>query len=134
MCQLNIPDASYQTNFSPVDLRHPLDWSLSHVRAPALQASFERIVENLIDALDFIKVVGGEDNHGSGVVEGVKLWTSHEVRHLNILESFSDSDLSKGSLARIRGKSDATFLVHESTPNQTELPSVSKTLHKSNKI
>ncbi|KAH8916446.1 DAHP synthetase [Atractiella rhizophila] len=56
-------------------LHHPLSWSLSHVRSPALQQAFERIVDNLTDALDFIDVVGGG---GGSILEKVEVWTSHE--------------------------------------------------------
>ncbi|KAG1858821.1 DAHP synthetase [Suillus subluteus] len=35
-------------------LHHPRDWSLSHVRSPALRSEFEKITRDLSDALDFI--------------------------------------------------------------------------------
>lgn len=39
-------------------LHHPRDWSLSHVRSPALRAEFERVTEGLSDALDFTRTIG----------------------------------------------------------------------------
>lgn len=77
------------------DLHKPLSWSFSHVRDPELQKSFEDIVNNLTDALEFMNVVGAdpssssEGNNGGGGAGGlsgavsslssVDVWVSHEV-------------------------------------------------------
>ncbi|KAJ7586359.1 DAHP synthetase [Mycena floridula] len=72
-------------------LHHPRDWSLNHVRSPALRAEFESIVESLADALDFSRTIGAESSaNGSfelggprGIVGEVDLYTSHEGLMLN---------------------------------------------------
>ncbi|TDL17855.1 DAHP synthetase [Rickenella mellea] len=68
-------------------LHHPRDWSLSHVRSPALRAEFERITMGLADALDFTRTIGSEtakegfnyeQGGGRGVLGEVDFYTSHE--------------------------------------------------------
>jgi len=68
-------------------LHHPRDWSLSHVRSPALRKEFESITEGLSDALDFSQTIGidsGRDSvsfergGGRGAVGEVEFYTSHE--------------------------------------------------------
>ncbi|KAG2130753.1 DAHP synthetase [Suillus clintonianus] len=87
-------------------LHHPRDWSLSHVRSPALRSEFEKITEGLSDALDFSHTIGadsGKENvpfdrgGGRGVLGEVDFYTSHEglmldweqamTREVNIPES-----------------------------------------------
>ncbi|KAI0751180.1 DAHP synthetase [Daedaleopsis nitida] len=44
-------------------LHHPKEWSLTHVRSPALKEQFERITEGLSDALEFTRTIGlGKDS------------------------------------------------------------------------
>lgn len=45
-----------------------MSWSFQHVRSPTLQQEFERVVDALTDALDFMKTVGADPsaNHGGG--------------------------------------------------------------------
>ncbi|KAF9521790.1 DAHP synthetase [Crepidotus variabilis] len=66
-------------------LHHPRDWSLVHVRSPALRQEFEAIVEGLSDALDFSRTIGVEAGqstyeHGGGkdVLGEIDFYTSHE--------------------------------------------------------
>ena len=59
------------------DLHAPMSWSLSHVRSPALQAEFERIVDSLTDALDFMKTIGADDSN-RGALSSVDYYVSHE--------------------------------------------------------
>lgn len=58
------------------------------MRSPELLASYEEIVRNLSDALEFMRVVGvdraGAGSKGglSGGLESADIWMSHEVRFL----------------------------------------------------
>ncbi|KAF8339911.1 DAHP synthetase [Cantharellus anzutake] len=76
-------------------LNHPSDWSLSHVRSPALRAEFERISEGLADALDFSKTIGAEAESSfesggrRGVLGEVDFYTSHEGLMLNYEEALT---------------------------------------------
>jgi 3-deoxy-7-phosphoheptulonate synthase len=77
---LNFIRATLSSGFA--DLHNPRSWSFSHVRSPALQSAFEGIVERLEDALDFIRVIGGDPargQNGMSTLNSVDLWTSHEV-------------------------------------------------------
>ncbi|KAI0795994.1 DAHP synthetase [Abortiporus biennis] len=77
-------------------LHHPRDWSLSHVRSPALRKEFERITEGLSDALGFTKTIGfGLDSQpyehggGRGVLGEVDFYTSHEGLMLEYEEAMT---------------------------------------------
>lgn len=89
-------------------LRHPRDWSLSHVRSPALRSEFEKITKGLSDALDFSHTIGADLGResvpfdrggGRGVLGEVDFYTSHEglmldweqamTREVDIIESGS---------------------------------------------
>lgn len=68
-------------------LHHPRDWSLSHVRSPALRSEFEKITRGLSDALDFSHTIGADSGResvpfdrggGRGVLGEVDFYTSHE--------------------------------------------------------
>ncbi|KAG1780771.1 DAHP synthetase, partial [Suillus placidus] len=68
-------------------LHHPRDWSLSHVRSPALRREFENITQGLSDALDFSHTIGANSGResvpfdrggGRGVLGEVDFYTSHE--------------------------------------------------------
>ncbi|KAF8957615.1 DAHP synthetase [Flammula alnicola] len=67
-------------------LHHPRDWSLEHVRSPALRREFETIVDGLSDALDFSRTIGAdagaahayEQGGGRGTLGEVDFYTSHE--------------------------------------------------------
>ncbi|KAG6877619.1 hypothetical protein C0993_005623 [Termitomyces sp. T159_Od127] len=43
-------------------LHHPRDWSLAHVRSPALRREFSQIIDALGDALDFSRTIGADAN------------------------------------------------------------------------
>lgn len=65
-------------------------WSLplSHVRSPELLKSYEGIVEQLGQALEFMSVVGAGKGTGNkkspmGALESAEIFMSHEVRSLN---------------------------------------------------
>lgn len=70
-------------------LRHPSEWSLSHVRSPSLRREFETIVQGLSDALDFSRTIGFdssasyEKGGGRGTLGEVDFYTSHEGLMLN---------------------------------------------------
>ncbi|KAG1769908.1 hypothetical protein EV702DRAFT_1189002 [Suillus placidus] len=73
-------------------LHHPRDWSLSHVRSPALRREFEKITQGLSDALDFSHTIGANSGResvpfdwggGRGVLGEVDFYTSHEVLMLD---------------------------------------------------
>lgn len=89
-------------------LHHPRDWSLSHVRSPALRNEFEKITQGLSDALDFSHTIGADSGRenvpfdqggGRGVLGEVDFYTSHEglmldweqamTREVDIIESGS---------------------------------------------
>ncbi|KAG1720933.1 DAHP synthetase [Suillus lakei] len=91
-------------------LHHPRDWSLSHVRSPALRSEFEKITQGLSDALDFSHTIGADSGResvpfdrggGRGVLGEVDFYTSHEglmldweqamTREVNIVGSGSSS-------------------------------------------
>ena len=60
-------------------------WSLplSHVRSPELLKSYEGIVEQLGQALEFMSVVGAGKSSGKGpmgALESAEIFMSHEVR------------------------------------------------------
>ncbi|KAL2165376.1 hypothetical protein VTH06DRAFT_674 [Thermothelomyces fergusii] len=56
------------------DLSRPLDWSLGHVRDPALKAKYEKAVDFLKDMRDFMHTIGAENEK----FHTVDLFTSHE--------------------------------------------------------
>ncbi|KAG2082639.1 DAHP synthetase [Suillus cothurnatus] len=89
-------------------LHHPRDWSLSHVRSPALRNEFEKITQGLSDVLDFSHTIGADSGRenvpfdqggGRGVLGEVDFYTSHEglmldweqamTREVDIIESGS---------------------------------------------
>ncbi|KII83228.1 hypothetical protein PLICRDRAFT_119688 [Plicaturopsis crispa FD-325 SS-3] len=81
-------------------LHHPRDWSLGHVRSPALREEFERIVEGLSDALDFSTTIGvdsGRENPryesggGRGAFGEVDFYTSHEGLMLDYEQALTRS-------------------------------------------
>lgn len=57
------------------DLHSPLDWGLGHVITPAIKEKYERIVNRVKDALQFMHTVGIDTDRG---VETVEVFTSHE--------------------------------------------------------
>ncbi|EMD40296.1 hypothetical protein CERSUDRAFT_110898 [Gelatoporia subvermispora B] len=77
-------------------LHHPRDWSLSHVRSPALRAEFERVTEGLSDALDFTRTIGVgrqtasyEEGGPRGALGEVDFYTSHEGLMLEVEEAMT---------------------------------------------
>lgn len=76
-------------------LNHPRDWSLAHVRSPALREDFERITEGLADALDFSRTIGAgegiafEQGGPKGVHGEVDFYTSHEGLMLDYEEALT---------------------------------------------
>ncbi|KAG6826020.1 hypothetical protein H0H92_001411 [Tricholoma furcatifolium] len=66
-------------------LHHPRDWSLAHVRSPALRQEFSQIIDALGDALDFSRTIGVDaatapyERGGAHTPLGeVDFYTSHE--------------------------------------------------------
>lgn len=104
----------------PHKSQEDVPWSLplSHVRSPELLASYENIVEQLGQALEFMSVIGASQTGGQGVkgaLESAEIFMSHEVREVpytdapttkfSFLFCFNDSGISPsrtGSHARIR--------------------------------
>ncbi|KDQ51195.1 hypothetical protein JAAARDRAFT_140663 [Jaapia argillacea MUCL 33604] len=81
---LNYVRGLLTSGFASLD--HPRDWSLSHVRSPALRTEFEGITEGLADALDFSKTIGANvggnrldygQGGGRGVLDEVELYTRY---------------------------------------------------------
>ncbi|KAI0326723.1 DAHP synthetase [Cubamyces sp. BRFM 1775] len=77
-------------------LHHPREWSLSHVRSPALREEFERITEGLSDALEFTRTIGigkesvsYEQGGGRGALGEVDFYTSHEGLMLDFEEAMT---------------------------------------------
>lgn len=65
----------------PTSKQEGVPWSLplEHVRSPELLASYEEIVKNLSDAMEFMNVVGARGGL-SGELDKAEIWMSHEVR------------------------------------------------------
>ncbi|KAI8982777.1 DAHP synthetase [Trametes punicea] len=87
-------------------LHHPKDWSLTHVRSPALREEFERITEGLSDALEFTWTIGlGKDGisyeqgGGRGPLGEVDFYTSHEGLMLDFEEAMTREFPIPSSLA-----------------------------------
>ncbi|KAG8958961.1 hypothetical protein FRC00_002098 [Tulasnella sp. 408] len=80
-------------------LNNPRDWSLSHVRSPALRNEFETISNGLADAIDFCRTIGAEPSFvggaaferggAHGVLSDVDLYTSHEGLMLDYEEALT---------------------------------------------
>ncbi|KAM5542377.1 hypothetical protein V8D89_003836 [Ganoderma adspersum] len=87
-------------------LHHPKDWSLTHVRSPALREEFERITEGLSDALEFTRTIGlgkeslsYEQGGGRGALGEVDFFTSHEGLMLDFEEAMTREFAIPSSLA-----------------------------------
>ncbi|KAI0758164.1 DAHP synthetase [Fomes fomentarius] len=87
-------------------LHHPKDWSLTHVRSPALREEFDRITEGLSDALEFTRTIGfGKDSvsyeqgGGRGPLGEVDFYTSHEGLMLEFEEAMTRAFAIPSSLA-----------------------------------
>ncbi|KAI0677660.1 DAHP synthetase [Trametes maxima] len=99
-------------------LHHPKDWSLTHVRSPALREEFERITEGLSDALEFTRTIGlGKDSvsyeqgGGRGALGEVDFYTSHEGLMLDFEEAMTRElaiPSSLGTYASASSKSSPT--------------------------
>ncbi|KAH9854936.1 DAHP synthetase [Lenzites betulinus] len=86
-------------------LHHPQDWSLTHVRSPALREEFERITEGLSDALEFTRTIGlgkesvsYEQGGGRGTLGEVDFYTSHEGLMLDFEEAMTRESAIPSSL------------------------------------
>lgn len=87
-------------------LHHPKDWSLTHVRSPALREEFDRITDGLSDALEFTRTIGiGKDSisyeqgGGRGALGEVDFYTSHEGLMLDFEEAMTREFAIPSSLA-----------------------------------
>ncbi|KAJ3351288.1 hypothetical protein HDU83_009015 [Entophlyctis luteolus] len=68
------------------DLHHPDSWNLeawdlAHVRNPLIRKDYQRIVDSLLDALDFMKTIGADGNNSDSInasMNTVDLFVSHE--------------------------------------------------------
>ncbi|PIL37598.1 hypothetical protein GSI_01292 [Ganoderma sinense ZZ0214-1] len=95
-------------------LHHPKDWSLTHVRSPALREEFERITEGLSDALEFTRTIGlgkeslsYEQGGGRGALGEVDFFTSHEGLMLDFEEAMTREFAIPSSLASRSADADA---------------------------
>ncbi|KAG6908612.1 hypothetical protein DXG01_004015 [Tephrocybe rancida] len=77
-------------------LHHPRDWSLAHVRSPALRREFSQIIDALGDALDFSRTIGVDgatapyERGGARTTLGeVDFYTSHEGLMLDYEQAFT---------------------------------------------
>ncbi|KAI0658577.1 DAHP synthetase [Cubamyces menziesii] len=100
-------------------LHHPREWSLSHVRSPALREEFERITEGLSDALEFTRTIGlgkesvsYEQGGGRGALGEVDFYTSHEGLMLDFEEAMTREFPIPSSLGSYASSSS------ESTPSK----------------
>lgn len=69
----------------------PWTLPLAHVRDPKLQDDYLKIVQNLSEALEFMKVIGA-DGGQSGMAGGLKsaeVWMSHEALLLDYEEALT---------------------------------------------
>lgn len=57
------------------DLHHPERWNLEFVAHSELKDEYERIVERIVDSIDFMEAIAGDD---LSEVKRVSLYTSHE--------------------------------------------------------
>ncbi|OBZ70356.1 Phospho-2-dehydro-3-deoxyheptonate aldolase [Grifola frondosa] len=108
-------------------LHHPRDWSLTHVRSPALREEFERITEGLSDALGFTRTIGfGQDSAsyenggGRGTLGEVEFYTSHEGLMLEFEEAMTrefpiPSSLASTSRSLVGNADPSTPKVHYNT-------------------
>jgi 3-deoxy-7-phosphoheptulonate synthase len=79
-------------------LNQPRQWSLSHVRSPALRKEFEAIVSGLTDAVEFSRTIGLETGKestisyerggGLGAFGVVDLYTRYTAYILDIYCTF----------------------------------------------
>ncbi|KAG8994588.1 hypothetical protein FRB94_009774 [Tulasnella sp. JGI-2019a] len=111
-------------------LNNPREWSLSHVRSPALRGEFENISNGLADALDFCRTIGAEpgglsggaayENGGArGVLGEVDLYTSHEGLMLEYEEA-----LTRWLPIPRSGTSPAQLAPQQGAPNTTSAAEV----------
>jgi 3-deoxy-7-phosphoheptulonate synthase len=61
------------------DLHHPEYWDLDFVRNSPLEAEYRRIVQSIVDSLNFMETISGQPLSESGSVD---FFTSHEGLHL----------------------------------------------------
>ncbi|KIY50015.1 DAHP synthetase [Fistulina hepatica ATCC 64428] len=80
---LNHVRALLSSGFASLQHHRPRDWSLNHVRSPALKKEFNRVIDGLSDALDFSRAIGVggsryEEGGARNAIEDVDFYTSHE--------------------------------------------------------
>ncbi|MGB9428281.1 MAG: 3-deoxy-7-phosphoheptulonate synthase class II [Gammaproteobacteria bacterium] len=61
------------------DLHHPEYWDLDFVRNSPLEAEYRRIVQSIVDSLNFMETISGQPLSESGSID---FFTSHEGLHL----------------------------------------------------
>ncbi|CAG8594280.1 13720_t:CDS:2 [Ambispora leptoticha] len=80
------------------DLHRPSEWSLHHVRSSGIRQEYQKIVDRLTDALDFMKTIGADSpvSPSSSILNTVDLFMSHEGLLLEYEQSlthpFKDSE------------------------------------------
>lgn len=70
---INYSRALLASDFS--DLHHPENWTLDHVVDVKLRESYQKVVTQLVDALDFMKTIGAD---GDQNVKTAQVYMSHE--------------------------------------------------------
>eukprot|EP00834_Sanchytrium_tribonematis_P001668 NODE_43_length_33755_cov_1.178542.p6 type:complete len:465 gc:universal NODE_43_length_33755_cov_1.178542:15709-14315(-) len=79
------------------DLHDPHQWNFSHVVNEEIKREYTNIINDMMNALEFLKTVGADDyNPGStfaskGPLSTVDFYTSHEGLHLNYEEQMTRS-------------------------------------------
>ncbi len=79
------------------DLHNPQQWDFSHVLNSDLKQEYTKIVDNMLDALGFLKLVGADNQTSANTfaskspLSTVDFYTSHEGLHLNYEEQLTSN-------------------------------------------
>lgn len=89
------------SNSNHPDLHYPWAWNLDHVRSSPLRLEYQGIVDRLLEALDFIRIVGADAPQTMTSLNTVDIYMSHEGLLLEYEQSLtrylpSPSDLKGG--------------------------------------
>jgi 3-deoxy-7-phosphoheptulonate synthase len=77
---LNYVRSLLDSGFS--DLHCARGWELDFVKDPAQKARYEQLTKEILSALDFMRVVGGNTLDGAEAVRRASIFASHEGLHL----------------------------------------------------
>lgn len=65
-----------QLNNGFADLRHPMDWDLSHVQKDHVRERYQQVVNQITQSLEFMKTIGADN---SADITSIDFYTSHEA-------------------------------------------------------